>query len=172
MGASLEFLLGGTPVDGLVIGAGVLTNALASSTVEENGVEISNKGEFSLGSLVGFVNYYFNPEQGFHAQALLGLASGTLTIDPVDPPPPFGCGNPIDGPKKTCGDASGFLVGAGVGWEGWVGKQWSIGGHLRFVYAGMAHNYTYDNVIDNTKVDIAEKYQFFSIIPAFIVTYH
>ncbi len=69
-----------------------------------------------------FVNYYFDPGEGLHLQALAGFSA----IDFVS-----------DEGASGGNDPTGFVVGAGVGYDFWIGDEWSIGPFGRFLFASM-----------------------------------
>lgn len=108
----LDLLIGGTPSDGLALGGGVLFGSILQPDVKEGGQSIARKNVPVL--LVGpFVDGFFKPNAGWHAGALLGLgALGETT--------------------ETQG-ALGFGGSAWIGYDQWVGDDWSVGAQIRFL---------------------------------------
>ena len=75
-----------------------------TDTAEDTTVTQSNIGLF--------MDYYFNPEGGFHLQGLVGI--GILSVE-------------VDDPDVESTEASGPMVALGLGYEGWIGEQWGLG---------------------------------------------
>ncbi len=119
-----EFAMGGTPFEGLVIGGGVYSMTVYTSSVtfnketapaEDVGVE---SRDFSVVGV--FVDRYFVPTLGVHVQGALGIAQQlglTVNSDPFDSDDY----NPV-GP--------GIMLG--LGYEMWIAEQWSLGVLARF----------------------------------------
>jgi hypothetical protein len=125
-GVNLEFLFGGTPAPGLVIGGGLLFNSFPNPTLEdEDGDENSSDVTINLTTIDFFVNYYPDPKSGFQIQGLLGFGVGTIIDDEGN--------NVFD--EDDASDPTGPVLGAGIGYEGFVGEQWGLGVMGRVVYA-------------------------------------
>lgn len=118
-----DLMLGGTPVPGLVLGGTLLWGRTADPTVESGGQSRTLDGSLILLGLGFFANYYFDPTQGLHAQAILGYGA----IDFVSSSGASG-GN----------DPSGAILGLGVGYDFWIGNQWSVGPFGRVLYSNMS----------------------------------
>jgi hypothetical protein len=105
-------MMGGTPARGLVIGGAYIFSAAekAPSYSSKN----ADKG-MSFGLVGPFIDFYPNPREGFHVGAALGIA-GTVTSDE----------NQDERVSAFGGGGS-----AWVGYEFWIGKQWSLGGVLQ-----------------------------------------
>ncbi|HWA70808.1 MAG TPA: hypothetical protein VG937_00665 [Polyangiaceae bacterium] len=108
---------GGTVAPGVVIGGGTFGAVAPGPTIKLklNGVETTGEADsdtsLNLSMLGAFVDWYPNPQDGFHAQAMLAYAvlsarSGDDTSD----------NNP-----------SGVGLVAGAGYDFWIGNEWSIG---------------------------------------------
>jgi hypothetical protein len=125
-GASVEFLFGGTPAPGLVIGGGLIGHSFPSPTLEDpDGNEDPDfDGTLNLSTVDLFVNFYPDPKSGFQIQGLVGFAVATLVDDNGD--------NYLD---EDSDDFSGPVVGAGIGFDGFVSDQWSLGVMGRVLYA-------------------------------------
>jgi hypothetical protein len=126
-----EFAMGGTPWKGLVIGGGLYTlevytssvttnkNAEASEEIQQATKDIAIESR-DLSIIGPFIDRYFVPEYGLHVQAALGIAAQYGFT--VNTPGPGGSDyNPV-GP--------GFILG--LGYESWITNQWSLGILARF----------------------------------------
>jgi hypothetical protein len=141
-GVASEIALGGSPTPGFVIGGGIYGVSVLSASVDEltdggGSVDADIEWDPSTLSMIGpFVDVYPAPASGFHLQAAFGYAvldagdgSGTyqyanttrtdITLDPES----FG--------------GIGFMLGIGI--EGWLSEQWSMGGLLRLMYASVSN---------------------------------
>jgi hypothetical protein len=116
---------GGTVAPGLVIGGGTF-GAVApgpSSKFKVGGVETTGTvdSDVSLNlSMIGpFVDWYVNPKEGLHLQAMVAYAvlSASDENDTSDDNP------------------TGVGLVAGVGYDFWVADEWSIGVLGRFAYS-------------------------------------
>lgn len=120
-GFAIEFALGGTVADGLVIGgglyaAGANTIKWKADNLDSDGV---SGGTGSIGLLGVLADYYPNPKEGFHVQGALGI--GTMSYEKH-----ARSGIPLE---NWSGGGGGAMLG--VGYEFWVGQQWSIGALAR-----------------------------------------
>jgi opacity protein-like surface antigen len=121
----LELLIGGSAIPGLALGGGLWINP---------GIQFRGNGPSSLaGGLdskydlmfvhIGpFVDYYFDPTQGLHVLAAVGLGGFNLTSK-------SGIYNDVS--------ASGFALTGGIGQEFWISNQWSVGILGRITYASL-----------------------------------
>jgi hypothetical protein len=153
-GAVFEFMLGGTPAPGLVIGGALLGHGVAEPTVEQGGQEITAENTtLSLGVFGPFVQYYFDPNGGFYLQGLLGFAQGRTTYE-------------FRGVKFQSEPAAGGAIALGGGYDFWVGDQWSLGPELRFLFASLK--------ADDDQSGISADYTYNVFVPslAFTVTLH
>jgi hypothetical protein len=116
-GYALEFALGGTVADGLVIGGGAY--AAGTSTIKWKADNLGSGsvsgGPASMSVLGVFADYYPNPKDGFHVQGALGIGGMSFARDSDS-------GIPLE---NWSGGVGGAMLG--VGYEFWVGRQWSIG---------------------------------------------
>ena len=131
--AAIEIAFGGTIGRGLVLGGGIYGDGVGERASSEEltrdgesilsgdeGVEFEGMGATLIGP---FVDFYFDPNMGFHGQAAIGLGGvgagrgrvGDLTVVPEH-------------------QANGFGVMLGVGYEFWIGEQWSLGALVRMLY--------------------------------------
>jgi len=151
-----EFALGGTVGSGFVIGGGVYTATLPGGemSVEANSADGSTAQadlEVSPFGIVGpFVDWYVNPANGLHLQAGVGFAT-TSFVEPYD--------------NEDSVDLTGPGFMAGVGYETWIGEQWSMGGVARIMYASLD---------GEDPSDSDEVYEANVLVPGvlFSVTYH
>ncbi|MGC4092879.1 MAG: hypothetical protein QM756_34340 [Polyangiaceae bacterium] len=123
-GVAFEFAMGGTVAPGLVIGGGIYSSSaqhanwnIPSSLSDKLATGTIEGGQGSIGLLGVIVDYYPNPQQGFHVQGGLGIGTLTFEADKLFPL------------AKWAGGGGGAMVG--VGYEFWVSSQWSIGGIAR-----------------------------------------
>ncbi len=123
-GAGMEFGMGGAIGSGFMLGGRLLGVGGDSITWQHGNEQTDWPGSLSLSSVQLFADWYLSPGSGFHLQA--GLGPSVLSYDPLG-------GRPRKGDDVTS-DLEGFGGAIGVGWEGWVGDEWSIGGvlHLQF----------------------------------------
>jgi hypothetical protein len=120
-GFAMDFMVGGTPVPGLVIGGALLLNGVTQPQVEfgDNSRELD--GRASVFMLALFVDGFFDPTGGFHIGGGLGLAS--LDIEETDDDDPT--------TVELTDTLNGVGLAAWTGYGGWVGRQWQLGGMLR-----------------------------------------
>jgi hypothetical protein len=115
---SPEILLGGTPVEGLVFGSGIVIAGVGKPRLSGDATAaLGEVTEYSLVTVPVFLNYYFDATRGLHVQGYVGVAGATAQT---------GMAIPVE--------ASGFTVAAGAGYEFWIANQWSLGGFARFAY--------------------------------------
>jgi len=121
-----EFALGGTPYPGLVIGGGVYSIEVVTSTVTSNRDDDPRypmPGDMTLESrsldIIGvFADRYFVPTLGLHLQAALGLAQQVgFSLD----------GGTDDDDEDALIDPLGPGLALGLGYEIWIAEQWSLG---------------------------------------------
>jgi outer membrane autotransporter protein len=121
--SGFDLMLGGTPVDGLVIGGALIATNSSDPTVESGGVERTANGSFIFGGIGVFANYYLDPAEGLHFQGLLGFGS----LDFVN-----------ENGSSAGNDPTGTFVGLGVGYDFWVSDEWSIGPVGRVLYGSFS----------------------------------
>ena len=137
-----EFLLGGTPTPGLVIGGGSMGASVPSAKLERDGNQVDTSSNSVALSMLGlFVDVYPDPSAGLHFQGLIGFAQLN------------------DNDDSTSDNPTGVGLSLAVGNEWWVGEQWGIGIMGRLMYA-------------NTKLDldngITGKYS--TLVPGILFT--
>jgi hypothetical protein len=127
-----EIMLGGTVAPGVVLGGALLAASFPSPTIEnEDGDEADIDVNATFSTVDFFVNIYPDPKQGLQFQALIGYAVFIARDDEDDE-------TLFQNLEEEADDPSGVVLGAGVGYEGWVGKQWSVGAMARVMYAPLS----------------------------------
>jgi hypothetical protein len=106
-GAALSLLIGGTPARGVVIGGG-LHGATATGSLD-GGPLANSSVDGSTFTLGPFVDYFFDPKDGWHVGLLAGLGSAGISAGPV---------------SESSVAFEGTLFG---GYDAWIGPQWSLG---------------------------------------------
>jgi hypothetical protein len=110
-----------------VLGAGFFTASVLHLSADFGDPNTGNY-DFKLSqlSVIGpFADWYFVPSRGFHAQVAPGVANYIA-----------GAGEPQnEGPQAQAHTAVGFGFMLGVGYDFWIGDEWSVGVLGRFVYA-------------------------------------
>jgi hypothetical protein len=116
-GLALDVLVGGSPAPGVAVGGGLLVAAMTAADLEIEGS--TNEIATSAGHvLIGpFIDGFPQPTGGFHLGGLLGLAQATIDRDDQSTDERF--------------EGGGFGGAAWVGYDWWVGPEWSLGGLLR-----------------------------------------
>lgn len=115
-----EFAVGGSLRPGLVLGVGVYSAELISGgfRTSRESADVPPpelEPEFrSLGILGPFLDWYPNPQRGFHVQAAVGVAGMGTAFDD------FG-----DSDEEYSAGGAGLVIGIGHEW--WIGDQWSLG---------------------------------------------
>ncbi|HMR10312.1 MAG TPA: autotransporter domain-containing protein [Polyangiaceae bacterium] len=115
-----DLMFGGTPAPGLVIGGTLLWGSTKDPTVKAGSTEGTADGTLIMAATALFANYYLDPTEGLFFQGLLGFA----VVDFV-----------TAGGQSGSNDPTGFLLGAGAGYDFWIGDEWSVGPLARVIYA-------------------------------------
>ncbi|MDQ2647869.1 MAG: hypothetical protein M3020_28995, partial [Myxococcota bacterium] len=151
IGAFGELAMGGTVAPGLVIGGGSYSAIIPAPTYErvDDGVSVTGGG-VTAGLLGPMLDWYWDPTNGFHAQGALGISTVAAAEGEDE-------STTIGGREVTLsmpGDdyaGTGFGLMLGVGYETWIGDEWSFGGLLRLVYLSAEISSTED---DDDKLDV------------------
>jgi opacity protein-like surface antigen len=124
--ALLELYFGGTPIPGLVFGGYLSGMSAPGPTVEAGDQSVEAEGDQSigLGSIGPYVDFYPNPRGGFHVLGTLGYGQVSFSED---------------GDTNDDETSSGFMLGAGVGYDAFVSDEWSLGGLAKLGYAWTGH---------------------------------
>ncbi len=134
----LDVQLGGTPARGLVIGGGLFLTGMEHEDVRPPNVPSArgdDPGAIGLVAVGPFIDYFPDPKEGFHFGGMLGVAAlGFDTPADVGDDPYY-----ADDERVGTGGA----LGAWVGYDWWVAREWSLGVQLRYLGA-VVENETYD----------------------------
>jgi hypothetical protein len=119
-----SLMLGGT-IGPVVIGGGFFRDYAPSPSATINGND-ANLTDVTL-SLIGlgfFADIYPDPKSGLHFQPFLGWGGLEATF------------------RGNAGgsDPTGMVLALGVGYDFWVGSEWSIGPMVRVAYAPLSMN--------------------------------
>lgn len=118
-----ELHLGGT-VGPVVIGGGFFTDYSLSTSFSSGGQsQTSSDVSMYLVGVDAFGDIYPDPHGGFHVRPYLGYAALSFAAN-----------------GASSNSAGGPIFGAGVGYDFWVGDEWSIGVLGRFGYALLKYN--------------------------------
>ena len=109
MGSGGMLALGGTPLPGLVIG-GTVSSTTGRGTFKGRPEGSESDASISRVGLAAFVDWFPQPDDGWHVGAALGFAALTVTDSSLD-------------------DAVGAAFSAKVfgGYDWWIGPQWTLG---------------------------------------------
>ncbi len=121
LGPMFDIMLGGSPTPGLVLGGMILGHQLSNLEMEDDtGTEydVDNDVKLTTAMLGGFVVYYPDPRSGFNLHALIGYGATSFSND--------------DNVSEL--SPEGLAVGGGLGYDFWVGDQWSLGPDFRVSY--------------------------------------
>jgi hypothetical protein len=122
VGIGGELAIGGTIADGFVLGGALSGLTLPDPKVEGSGTEYDTNRDGQLSVISLFGDWYPNASSGFHVQGMVGF--GVLDLDSDD--------DDDDNP-------AGLVLGAGAGYEWWIGDQWSAGIMGRIMYAPLTY---------------------------------
>lgn len=132
-----ELSIGGTVGRRVVLGFGIFGHTIPTLTMSQikfgsgsQTVKAEQDVEFDSGSLFiygPFIDIYFKPESGFHLQGAIGYASFNIEDGTWD-----------DGTSvSNIHHAGGTGVLVGLGYEWWIGDQWSAGILGRLAYGSV-----------------------------------
>ena len=119
-----SILMGGTLFDRLVIGGGFFLDTAPSPSYSVDGTDVSVDIEQFVVGLGGFVDFYLNPDGGFHFPLFLGWGGLETSAD----------GN------AGGSDPTGFVMYFGAGYEWFFADEWSVGALARLVIAPISIN--------------------------------
>lgn len=115
-GAAIDLAIGGTPAPGLVVGVELGGHSVVRPTL--SGADAKKLDQLTYSRFAAMLDWYPNPQRGLHVQGSLGFATTSYSLrDSV-----------IDQDDRTL---TGWAWSLGIGYEAWVGAQWSLGGVLR-----------------------------------------
>jgi hypothetical protein len=110
----LELLVGAGPAPGLAIGGALLGTLQLSGDWEADGIPGGTSGDLTTFIIGPFADGYPDPNGGWHLGGAIGLATASFDV-PGD-----------DGVNAVGVGGAGWL-----GYDVWVGPEWSMGGALR-----------------------------------------
>ncbi|MCL2824314.1 MAG: hypothetical protein FWD57_10005 [Polyangiaceae bacterium] len=112
-GLSSEILIGGTPIDGFVLGGRLVggTGFAPSASDGYSGGGVPSSVVTSM--LQVFTDIYPIPDDGWHVMAAVGLAGMGFNLDSHN--------------VSTAVGMNGLGLSVGGGYEPWIGEQWSLG---------------------------------------------
>jgi hypothetical protein len=132
-GIAMDLAIGGSPVPGLTIGGEYLFQQAVKPHVEYRSISGEGQNNLNFGLLGPFIDWYPNPEGGFHVGATLGLAflgvsnqDGSTTRN-------------SDGSTNTITGGGGAL---GIGYDFWVSRQLSLGILGKFFGASLSKDHS------------------------------
>lgn len=120
-GVAIDTMLGGAVRPGLSIGGAVLVQEATRPRLTWDSGATEPGNDVSFGLVGPFVDWHVDPRGGFHVGALLGVA----IYETKD-------GNT----GSQVASEQGYGVAPHVGYDFWIGEQWSMGVLARGLYAG------------------------------------
>lgn len=124
-GVAADIAIGGSPVPGVTIGGEYLFQQIVKPSISINGGPSQTADNNANFGLIGpFIDWYPNPEGGFHFGGTLGLA--VLTVS-----------DPSTGETKAADRGAGGALG--IGYDFWVGRQLSLGILGKFFGGSVSH---------------------------------
>ena len=124
-GFGLDFMIGGSPIDGLAIGGALLLSGSSDGVVEIAGASDVELDGYSFTHLGVFVDAFPNPQGGFHFGGSIGIDAVTFDED-----------SDTDEDDLTFSGAGLHVFG---GYDAWISKEWSLGGLVRLM-GSITHN--------------------------------
>lgn len=122
---SLDLRIGGTPSAGVVIGGALFAHALTSADLEERGRSTGLDPNVGVGLIGPFLEGYPDDRSGLYGGGALGLARVQYSEL---------------GPDREQTETAGFGLAVWIGYDIWVGDEWSIGPALRFMSTITSNN--------------------------------
>jgi len=121
--SGFDLMFGGSPMEGLAIGGALIGGRTTDPKAEVGGQEGTMKGSMLFAGLAVFGDYYLNPHEGLHFQGMIGFSA----VDFV-----------AESGASGGNDPTGTLFGLGVGYDFWIGDEWSIGPFGRVIYSSLS----------------------------------
>jgi len=127
---AFDIQLGGSPSPGLALGGGLFISGMEHEDVRRFGdTEGGDPGTVGMLAVGPFIDYFPDPKGGFHFGGMLGL--GALAFETADD----------DDVEASFDDdergGGGGAIGAWVGYDWWIGREWSLGVQLRYLGAAV-----------------------------------
>lgn len=116
-GGSFHLMLGGSPMDGFVIGGALLSQGATDPTVEADAGELNfDKATLSFGQFALFGDWFPDPQGGFHVGLALGPSAWISEVE--------------QGGTTTKNESTGFGGTLFLGYDFWISADWSLGALL------------------------------------------
>jgi len=129
-GPGFNLLIGGTPSPGFALGGGLLWNGVHNPEAEVGESTFDTEDVDIATSMLGvFIDGFPDPEGGLHIGGMLGLVGFEVAAD----------NDALD--EQT----GGLGAAAWIGYGGWVGSDWSLGGMLQLTAAGTRRDFTHSD---------------------------
>ncbi len=122
LGFGFDALLGGSPTEGLAVGAILGGMGFPKPSREGAVADLGSDIVFSWFHIGGFADYYPDPGSGLHLLAELAYAQLSSSGD-----------------RAQSQDYHGFALAGGLGYDWWVSANWSLGFTGRFTFASLRH---------------------------------
>ncbi len=145
---STELAIGGTLAPGLVLGVGSYSMVVPSPTYSSDTGPDVDVGTHHVSGLGPFIDYYFDPHGGAHAE--LGLLLSAIYIQKKD--------------QQEAASGAGFGAVLGGGYEFWIGEQWSMGPVFRIA--------TYRDKVEGSDTNVKSTLSLWAPSVLFGATYH
>jgi len=120
-GLALNLWIGGTPWRGVAIGGLMSLHGMSDSRTTIEGTEYDERMQGGIVMLGMFVDAFPDPQRGLHFGGALGLAGLSLKAER----------NALAAQGVKDYDGGGLGLSAWIGYMGWVGPEWSLGGMLQ-----------------------------------------
>jgi hypothetical protein len=122
---STELTIGGTPARGLVVAGSLYSGGVYDAKIErDDGSDGELDGALHLSMMAVTLDYYFEETGGFHLGGSLGPVLGWARL-------------PEGSLFEYIGGWGGGIA-FNIGYDWWVGRQWSLGILGRFLLAGLS----------------------------------
>jgi hypothetical protein len=117
---ALDISIGGAVAPGVILAASLTGTSTGSATVHTDGFPDTSSSA-ALSALGLMVDYYPNPAEGFHLGGALSIAGVSYNSDSQS--------------NNNDDTRAGGAISGHIGYEWWVGTDWSIGLMGRITYA-------------------------------------
>jgi hypothetical protein len=122
-GLALNLWIGGTPWTGIAIGGLLSLQGMSDSQINVEGQKYSDSMNGGWGALGAFIDAFPDPQRGLHVGGSLSLLSLSLKAD----------NHALADRGLADYDGGGLGLSAWVGYMGFVGPEWSLGGMLQLM---------------------------------------
>ena len=110
-GVAMDLALGGTVAPGLVLGGDYIFQQAVKPTIKYGDTSIATDNNANFGVIGFMVDWFPDPEGGFHFGGTIGAAAMTVSNQT----------------GTTTNSRTGFGGSLGVGYDFWVAREWSFG---------------------------------------------